>query len=140
MDQEHLHEKSLKVEIKATKPTGVVCAVWEKKELRPPLQDQERARVYSVDSCPKLPVSTSKTKRAFRSERRGAGEKGRDVQMMGGRWGGRVSFCGLQGEGQLGSGLAPAQDDFLLLLLLLLTVLLQLHALLVDLSLLLHDS
>lgn len=43
-------------------------------------------------------------------------------------------------EGELGSGLALAQDDFLLLLLLLLTVLLQLHALLVDLSLLFHNS
>lgn len=54
--------------------------------------------------------------------------------------GGAVSFGGLEGEGQLGPGLAFAEDDFLLLLLLLLTVLLQLHALLVNLSLLLHDS
>lgn len=50
------------------------------------------------------------------------------------------SFRGLEGEGELGSGLALAQDHFLLLLLLPLTVLLQLHALLVDLSLLLHDT
>ena len=50
------------------------------------------------------------------------------------------SFGGLQGEGELGPGLALAEDDFLLLLLLFLTVLLQLHALLVNLSLLLHNT
>ena len=50
------------------------------------------------------------------------------------------SFGGLEGEGELGPGLALAEDDFLLLLLLPLTVLLQLHALLVDFSLLLHDT
>jgi len=54
--------------------------------------------------------------------------------------GGAVSFGGLEGEGQLGPGLALAQDDFLLLLLLLLTVLVQLHALLVNLSLLLYNA
>lgn len=91
-----------------------------------------------VPNCP-LALPKRSERSAVSDEERG--EKGRDVQMKGGRWGGgRVSFCGLQGEGQLGSGLAPAQDDFLLLLLLLLPVLLQLHALLVDLSLLLHDS
>ncbi len=52
--------------------------------------------------------------------------------------GGAVSFRGFEGEGELGPGLALAEDDFLLLLLLPLTVLLQLHALLVNLSLLLH--
>lgn len=50
------------------------------------------------------------------------------------------SFGGLEREGELGPGLALAEDDFLLLLLLPLTVLLQLHALLVDFSLLLHDT
>lgn len=54
--------------------------------------------------------------------------------------GGAVSFGGLQREGELGSGLALAEDDFLLFLLLPLTVLLQLHALLVNLSLLLHNT
>lgn len=64
--------------------------------------------------------------------------------MGGGGWpadeGGAVLFCGLQGEGELGPGLALAEDDFLLLLLLPLPVLLQLHALLVDLSLLFHNT
>lgn len=56
-------------------------------------------------------------------------------------WGvGAVSFGGLEREGELGPGLALSQDDFLLLLLLPLTVLLQLHALLVNLSLLLHNT
>lgn len=54
--------------------------------------------------------------------------------------GGAVSFSGLEGEGELGPGLALAQDYFLLLLLLLLTVLLQLHALLVNLSLFLYNT
>lgn len=51
-----------------------------------------------------------------------------------------MSFSSLEGEGELGPGLALAEDYFLLLLLLLLTVLLQLHAFLVNLSLLLHNS
>lgn len=51
-----------------------------------------------------------------------------------------VSFGGLEGEGELGPGLALAEDDFLLLLLLPLTVLLQLHAFLMNLSLLLYNS
>lgn len=53
---------------------------------------------------------------------------------------GAVSFGGLKREGELGPGLALPQDDFLLLLLLPLAVLLQLHALLVNLSLLLHNT
>lgn len=53
---------------------------------------------------------------------------------------GAASFGGFEREGQFGPGLSFAQDDFLLLLLLLLTVLLQLHALLVNLSLLLNDT
>lgn len=55
-----------------------------------------------------------------------------------GSW--EISVGGFEREGQLGPGFALAQDDFLLFLLLPLTVLLQLHALLVDLSLLLHNS
>lgn len=51
----------------------------------------------------------------------------------------KASFSSFEREGEFGSGLPFAQDDFLLLLLLLLTVLLQLHALLVDLPLLLHN-
>lgn len=62
---------------------------------------------------------------------------GRDMWTKGGAV---VSFGGLEGEGELGPGLALAEDDFLLLLLLLLTVLLQLHALLVNLSLLLYNT
>lgn len=63
----------------------------------------------------------------------------------GGRTGGgqreqQFSFGCLQGEGELGPGLALTKDYFLFLLLLFLTVLLQLHALLVDLPLLLHDT
>lgn len=54
--------------------------------------------------------------------------------------GGAVSFGGLERKGQLGPGLALAEDDFLLLLLLLLSVLLQLHPLLVNLSLLLYNT
>lgn len=54
--------------------------------------------------------------------------------------GGGASVSSFEREGEFGPGLALAQDDFLLLLLLLLPVLLQLHALLVDLSLLLHNS
>lgn len=54
--------------------------------------------------------------------------------------GGAVSFGGLEGEGELGPGFALAEDDFLLLFLLPLTVLFQLHALLVNLSLLLHNT
>lgn len=64
-------------------------------------------------------------------------EEEEEVRDGGGRAG---SLGGLEGEGELGPGLALAQDDFLLLLLLPLAVLLQLHALLVNLSLLLHDS
>lgn len=51
-----------------------------------------------------------------------------------------MSFSSLEGEGELGPGLALAEDYFLLLFLLLLTVLLQFHALLVNLSLLLNNS
>lgn len=53
---------------------------------------------------------------------------------------GGVSVGRLECEGEFGAGLPFAQDDFLLLLLLPLAVLLQLHALLVDLPLLLHDA
>lgn len=53
---------------------------------------------------------------------------------------GAGSLGGLEREGEFGAGLALPQDDFLLLLLLLLPVLLQLHALLVDFPLLLHDA
>lgn len=70
--------------------------------------------------------NTSKTKRARR--RRRSGERRT-----------KASLSSFEGEGEFGSGLPFAQDDFLLLLLLLLTVLLQLHPLLVDLSLLLHN-
>lgn len=87
-----------------------------------------------------LSFSTSKTKRA---SHRGGGVGGGDEGVEGG--GGRRrrragSFGGLEREGEFGAGLALPQDDFLLLLLLPLTVLLQLHALLVDLSLFLHDT
>lgn len=68
-----------------------------------------------------------------RSRRRWWGGGGRRRRSSG-------SFGGLEREGEFGAGLALPQDDFLLLLLLPLTVLLQLHALLVDLSLLLHDT
>merc|ERR1719357_1103175 len=69
----------------------------------------------------------------------GGGMKaGRDMWTKKG--GSSLSFGGLEGEGELGPGLALAEDDFLFLLLLLLTVLLQLHALLVNLSLLLHNT
>lgn len=70
--------------------------------------------------------NTSKTKRARRRRRSGARRT-------------KASLSSFEGEGEFGSGLPFAQDDFLLLLLLLLTVLLQLHPLLVDLSLLLHN-
>lgn len=48
------------------------------------------------------------------------------------------SVCCFEREGEARSGLALPQDDLLLFLLLSLPLLLQLHSLLVDLSLLLH--
>lgn len=56
------------------------------------------------------------------------------------RGGMRGSFGGLEGEGELGPGLSLAQDHFLLLLLLPLAILIQLHPLLMNLSLLLYDT
>lgn len=54
-----------------------------------------------------------------------------------GHWG---SLGGLEREGEFRAGLSLAQDDLLLFLLLLLPVLLKLHALLMDLPLLLYNT
>lgn len=70
----------------------------------------------------------------------GRGRRRRGEVKAGSDMGSGVSFGGFEREGELGSGLALPQDDFLLLFLLPLTVLLKLHTLLVNLSLLLHNS
>lgn len=89
-------------------------------------------------NVPRPSFSTSKTKRvSHRGGGAGRAGWGQGTTRDEGR---AVSFGGLEGEGELGPGLALAEDDFLLLLLLPLTVLLQLHALLVNLSLLLHNT
>lgn len=125
----------------------------------PPLQGREqqhgppRGRVNTPGCGPLLGLPSALPKRSERSteeEEEAWGRMMRRESWMGGEEdegrvrhvdeGGAVSFGGLQGEGELGPGLALAEDDFLLLLLLFLTVLLQLHALLVNLSLLLHNT
>lgn len=93
---------------------------------------------------PQRSFSTSKMKRVSHRGGGGVGLMTRQtwigIKAGNGRGQGAVSFGGFEWEGELGPGLALAQDNFLLLLLLLLTVLLQLHALLVNLSLLLHNT